>query len=144
MTKMVGNNIEDSSLINRFCLLFHFFTKTEIRALISELSGEIQKKSEDELDQFSIKNFITNTESWKLIEYHEGTIDLIKDSENINTRKVLVNKFNEHSVRAKVKNFNELVKFLEDKMFHIKQYIFKKITKIIADRQQSILEKCIF
>ena len=143
-SKRVDASKNNAKLINRLCTLFHFFNKTEIRALISQLSGEIQSKDEFELDQFGIKNFITNTKSWEQIEDSEYTVNLIKNCDDIICQNELVSIFNKHSVRAKVKNFNELVKFLENKMFYVKQYIFKKVSKIIANRQQAILEKCVF
>lgn len=137
----ISNTDKNYKEINRLRTLFHFFNKSEIRALISQISGEIQKLND--ISPLDMKNILTNTNSWKEIDSVDYSIELIKNCNDINCQMELVKIFNEHGQRAKVKNFRQLIIFLENRISYIKQYIFKKVSRIIGNIEREKLNHVI-
>ena len=134
INKRVGEENENYREINRLCTLFHFFNKSEIRALISQLSGEI--RNANDIDPLTLKDFLENTPSWMEIKFNEKSLELLKKCSDLKCQTDLINTFNEHSLNKKVRNYKDLIDFLDDKFFNVKQYIFKKVSKIVIDKEK--------
>lgn len=127
------------------CFLFYFFNKSEIRALLSEFANEVIKPENRDLlfGGKSVKTIITNLHSWKELEQAQQAIDVIKKCTDPKGQKNVLNTFKMHikNKNLKIDNYSQLTIFLEQRFENIKQYIFKKISKVIYTERMKIENK---
>lgn len=116
--------------------LFHFFNKTEIRAMISEFSGEILNHNDvgkltGVLD--NTKDVIESTSAWKKIEDAEQVVTLLNNVTDDKLKTQLLEIYNKHLVRGYVNSYDGMLKMINRHYWNIKQQMFKKFSKIMYD-----------
>jgi hypothetical protein len=123
--------------VNLFTNLFHFFNKSELRAMVSEFSGEVQNHSKSwALDNGVLDgtyDIVTSTKAWKKICDAEKIINTINSIQSDDLKSELLNIYNKHVVRGKVNSYEAMLKHINRYFWNIKQTMFKKFSKILFD-----------
>lgn len=122
--------------INLLKNLFHFFNKTELRAMVSEFSGEILNRNDvgnltGVLD--NTKEAVETTLAWKKIEDVDQVVTILNNVTDTKLQGQLLDIYNKHLIRRQVNSYEAMLKMINRHFWNIKQEMFKKFSKILRD-----------